>query len=70
MKIDSLLVLSRSFYPAIGGAEKQALELSRASRAGKTLLTHLSDASAARAARLIKGDPCVELARDLMRRRI
>jgi ribonuclease Z len=49
---------------------RQALELSRASGAGKTLLTHLSDASAAEASRLIAGDPCVELAKDLMRRKI
>ncbi|MBI3564285.1 MAG: ribonuclease Z [Elusimicrobia bacterium] len=48
---------------------RQALELSRAARAGKTLLTHLSDASAAAAQRLIKDDPCVALARDLMRRK-
>ena len=48
----------------------QAIELSRASRAGQTLLTHLSDASAAAALRLIAGDPCVELAKDLMRRKI
>lgn len=49
---------------------RQALELSRASRAGKTILTHLSEASESEAERLIAGDPCVELARDLMRRRI
>jgi ribonuclease BN (tRNA processing enzyme) len=49
---------------------RQALALARASRAGKTLLTHLSDRSAAAAERLIRGDPCVALARDLMRRRI
>jgi len=49
---------------------RQALELSRAARAGKTLLTHLSDASAAEARRLVEGDPCVSLARDLMRRKI
>lgn len=48
----------------------QAIELSRASGAGRTLLTHLSDASAAAAERLIAGDPCVELAKDLMRRKI
>jgi ribonuclease BN (tRNA processing enzyme) len=49
---------------------RQALELSRESGAGKTLLTHLSDGSAAAAARLIAGDPCVALAKDLMRRKI
>jgi ribonuclease BN (tRNA processing enzyme) len=48
---------------------RQALELSRASGAGKTLLTHLSDASASEASRLIAGDPCVALAKDLMRRK-
>ena len=40
-----------------------------ASGAGKTLLTHLSDASASEASRLIAGDPCVALAKDLMRRK-
>ncbi len=30
MKINSVVMLSRAFYPAIGGAEKQALELARA----------------------------------------
>lgn len=49
---------------------RQALELSRASGAGKTLLTHLCDASAAAAEKLIAGDPCVELAKDLMRRKV
>jgi ribonuclease BN (tRNA processing enzyme) len=49
---------------------RQALALSRAARAGSTLLTHLSDASASAAKRLIVGDPCVSLARDLMRRKI
>ena len=48
----------------------QALRLSREARAGETLLTHLSDASAAAAQRLIAGDPCVALAEDLMRRKI
>lgn len=47
---------------------RQALELSREAGAGKTLLSHLSDASACEAARLIAGDPCVALAKDLMRR--
>ena len=47
----------------------QALRLSREAGAGKTLLTHLSDASAAAAARLIAGDPCVALAKDLLRRK-
>ena len=49
---------------------RQAIELSRAAGAGKTLLTHLSDASACAAAHLIDGDKCVELAKDLMRRKI
>ena len=49
---------------------RQALELSRQARAGETLLTHLSDSSAQAAARLIKGDACVALAKDLMRRKI
>ena len=49
---------------------RQAIELSRAAGAGKTLLTHLCDASAAAAEKLIAGDPCVELAKDLMRRKV
>ena len=48
---------------------RQALDLSRAAGAGKTLLTHLCDASASEAERLIAGDPCVALAKDLMRRK-
>jgi ribonuclease BN (tRNA processing enzyme) len=48
---------------------REALALSRAAGAGKTLLTHLCDASASEAARLIDGDPCVALAKDLMRRK-
>ncbi len=48
---------------------REALELSRAAGAGKTLLTHLSDASASAAARAIAGDPRVALAKDLMRRK-
>jgi len=48
----------------------EALELSRASHAGKTIFTHLCDASAAAAEKLIAGDPCVELAKDLMRRKL
>jgi ribonuclease BN (tRNA processing enzyme) len=48
---------------------RQAVELSRAAGAGKTLLTHLSDESSAAAERLIAGDPCVALAKDLMRRK-
>ena len=48
---------------------RQALELSREAGAGKTLLTHLSDESASEAARLIAGDPCAALAKDLMRRK-
>jgi ribonuclease BN (tRNA processing enzyme) len=48
---------------------RQAVELSRAAGAGKTLLTHLSDESASEAERLIAGDPCVALAKDLMRRK-
>ena len=49
---------------------RQALALSRAAKAGHTLLTHLSDASAEEAARRVEGDACVELARDLMTKRI
>lgn len=49
---------------------RQALELARASGAGETLLTHLSDSSAAEAARMIKNEKNVSLAADLMRRRV
>lgn len=49
---------------------REALEISRAARAGETILTHLTDESADAAERLIKGDACVTLARDLMRRKI
>ncbi len=49
---------------------RQALQIARDSRCGRALLTHLSDASAAAAARLLAGEPRAELARDLMRRRI
>jgi ribonuclease BN (tRNA processing enzyme) len=49
---------------------RQALEISRASGAAKTLLSHLSDESAAEAQRLIAGDPRVALAKDLLRRKI
>ncbi len=48
----------------------QAIALSREARAGETLLTHLSDSSAASAERLIAGDACVSLAKDLLRRKI
>jgi ribonuclease BN (tRNA processing enzyme) len=49
---------------------KQALELARASRCGEAILTHLSDRSAEAARLLIKGNPRVTLAKDLLRRRI
>lgn len=49
---------------------RQALDISRAARAGETILTHLTDESADAAERLIKDDACVSLARDLMRRKI
>lgn len=49
---------------------REALAIARDARAGRTLLTHLTDESAEEAERLIAGDPCVALARDLMRRRI
>src|SRR6185312_5323818 len=49
---------------------REAIELSRAAGAGKTILTHLSDASAAAAEKLIGSDACVELAKDLMRRKV
>jgi ribonuclease BN (tRNA processing enzyme) len=48
----------------------QAVELARAADAGKTLLTHLSDASASEASRLIARGARVALAKDLMRRKI
>lgn len=48
---------------------KQALALSRLARAGHTVLSHLSDAAADDAERRTKGDPCVSVGRDLLRRR-
>ncbi len=56
-----------SARPPLGAPGARAL--SREARAGETLLTHLSDASAEAAERLIAGDPCVSLAKDLMRRK-
>ncbi|MDE2490310.1 MAG: ribonuclease Z [Elusimicrobia bacterium] len=49
---------------------RQALELVRRSGCREALLTHLSDASAAAAARLLPGEPRAALARDRMRRKI
>lgn len=49
---------------------RQALQISRDAKAGMTLLTHLTDESAEEAKILIGSDPCVALAKDLMRRRI
>ncbi|MFI5351284.1 MAG: MBL fold metallo-hydrolase [Elusimicrobiota bacterium] len=48
---------------------REAQQLSREAGAGKTLLSHLSDESASEAEHLIAGDPCVALAKDLMRRK-
>jgi ribonuclease BN (tRNA processing enzyme) len=49
---------------------RQALALARESGCGRAVLTHLSDASAAAAARLAASEPRVEVARDLMRRKL
>jgi len=49
---------------------RKALALVEASRCSRAILTHLSDSSAAAAARITKGSARVSLARDLMRRRL
>lgn len=53
MEIRSVLMLSQTFYPAIGGAEKQALELSRALAARGVKVTVVT--------RRIEGAPAEEI---------
>lgn len=62
MQIKSVLMLSQTFYPAIGGAEKQALELSRALVARGARVTVLT--------RRIEGAPAEEIMSGVSVRRL